>query len=248
MAETKFSIVSFCLFLSLTYVCFSASVGGIVYDENVNPAKGATVTLEKEQSLQLYGQVITSQGGDYNFSFPPGMYRLTAMIKKNNQILQTSVSLNLSADDNVTVDLLLLPELGLEVQDLAVVEEEQPFAAPIEEVQVQQVNWILILVIFVLFIAAIVTYFGWKKKTEEMEKEIREIKLKKEELPLGRYLTDEERIYQLVRRRGQSPQKHIVAETGFSKAKVTLILKKLEKLGKVKRETVGREKIIKPAD
>lgn len=242
MLKLKDLVVLLCLITFFTSATFSASVSGVVYDEGLNPVKGAVVRLEKEGTL--YSQAVTDAAGAYSLSFPEGGYRLITTAVLDNQTLQTSAILNLSENDTIHVDILLMPELGIEIPELVIVEEEAPFPTPVEE---PTIDWAAIGFTATLFIAALlVIYFIWKRKTEEIRKEFEALKLKtEEERPLGKFLTDDERVYQLIRRRGEVPQKHLVTETGFSKAKMTLILEKLEKLGRITRRSVGREKIIK---
>jgi uncharacterized membrane protein len=244
MTKIRFSIVFLCLITFLSPIIYSAFLTGTIYDEGINPVKGATVSLERGQTL--YSQMITNQSGEYLFSLPSGEYQIIASMKKGNQTLQTSAILNLSESDNIRIDLILMQELGIKIPEIVTIEEEKPFVSPAEE---PSINWVTIGFVFFLIIVAIVLiYFVWKRQAEGIKKEIEEIKKKREEPPLGRFLTDEEKIYQLVQRMKEVPQKHIVIETGFSKAKVTLILKKLEKMGKIKRTSTGREKIIKPVE
>jgi len=255
MQKIRFFIIFLYLITSFILPIFSASVSGVIYDENINPLKGAIVKIEKDQAL--YSQIITEQTGNYQFSLPTGDYNLTASVKERNQTLQTSVALKLSENTSIVIDLLLLPELGAEIPEIVTPTEEEEFPSMAEEtlpITPIFLGFVIILIIAVIF----VVYSIWKKQAEqekvqkkqaeETKREIEEIKRKKEEPPLGRFLTDEEKIYQMVQRMKEVPQKHIVIETGFSKAKVTLILKKLEKIGKIKRTSTGREKIIKPVE
>jgi uncharacterized membrane protein len=247
MTRIRFSIVFLCLITFLSSIAYPASLTGTIYDEGINPISGATVSLKNGQ--MLYSQVITNQSGEYDISCPAGEYELTASMNKDSQMLKTSVALNLSENDSFHIDLILMPEFGVSVPEIVTIPEEQNFTTPLPSEQNGSLTWIIIgFGVVLIAVAIIITYFVWKKQTEGIKKEIQEIKLNKQEPPLGRFLTDEEKVYQIILKHREIPQKHIVTQTEFSKAKVTMILKKLEKLGKIKRTSTGREKIIKPVE
>lgn len=241
MQKFKFLFDSAFIFAIFISMLFSASISGVVYDESLNPVKGAIVTLMRENVT--YNQFITNSSGIYQFNVSGGNYQLIAFFPDNNAVKST-VSLNLSDADSVRIDLILIPELGVEPPDIVTPElKEEEFILPFTEVGT---NWIVVGFFVSLFIALLfIIYLALKRKTEELEKELVKKIETIEERPLGKFLTDEERIYQIIRRYREIPQKNIVIETGFSKAKISLILRKLEKLGKISRTHVGREKIVK---
>jgi len=256
--------VFLCLITLLSSTVFSAFVEGVIYDDSISPIKGALVKAEKDTSL--YSQIVTNTSGAYSFSLPEGTYTITASVRLGAQELQTSILLNLSTEDTIVVDLLLMPDLGADLPDIISPTDDLDFPELVEPgskssgITLDTNFIVLALILMAALLLAI--YYVWKRQTEgqakheqdtkrhseEIKKEIDELKKIRETPPLGKFLTDEEKIYQMVQRMGEVPQKHIVTETGFSKAKVTMLLKKLEKIGKIKRTSTGREKIIKIAD
>lgn len=224
-------------------ICLSQSaiVEGTVYDENLEEIS-AVITIKKDNLM--YSQ-ITARDGHYKIEIQSGNYTFIVWNAERN--LSSTYKLNIENDS--IFDFILIPSQFQPIDLPEIINIEEGYFPEIyeekEEISLLPIFALIIaILIFVIFI-----YFYARKKSEEISKklaeEIEELKKKSLEEKERLYLSDEERIYQIIQERKEIPQKEIVKITGFSKAKVTLILEKLERKGKIERLSIGREKIVR---
>jgi uncharacterized membrane protein len=222
----------------------SATIEGTVYDENLNKIP-AVITIKKNDLM--YSQ-LTTKDGDYKIQIPSGNYTFIVWNKEKN--LTDIYKLNIEND--TVFDFILLPSQYQPIdfpETVSIEEIKEEFPAMYEEkgeITSSLLIYGLVVIIVIIVIIIFLFYFYAKKKSEEITKKIKEEieELKKRE-EKKEYLSDEEKVYQMIQEGKEVPQKEIVKKTGFSKAKVTLILEKLEKKGKIERLSVGREKIVR---
>ena len=245
MRNPALAALMLCVIVSFTSMASAASISGMIYDSEANPLRGAIVALERGGSLM--GQAVTNDSGSYSFQdLESDRYVIIVSGVQGNQTIRTGAALNLSGPNDAKVDFVLIESLTVAPIDLITGIEETQFASP-QPTEPAKADYMPIAaaVVVVLAAALIVIYIAQRKQTRQLRKEIEALSAKKEEPTMGRFLTDEEKVYQIVQRRKEVPQRDIVIETDFSKAKVSLILRKLEQIGKVRRTTVGRVKLVR---
>jgi len=203
-------------------VVYGAEIYGTVYDFGLNKAYNSVVEINSTPS-----QKIVASAGTYEFSVPPGTYKIAA--EKGDEFTEEIIEIK---EGRFVRDLILLPDLD---EDLLEDEEEIP---PIDETldiitQKPTYQWILWLVVFI-----VLGYIVWKVSkapTKVVEKKIKEVVVS----------SDLERLIKFVEKHnGRVLQKDLRKEFPYSEAKISLMVDELEAKGIVKRVKKGRGNII----
>jgi uncharacterized membrane protein len=219
---------------------FAVLIEGTVYDESLNKIP-AVITIKKNNLI--YSQ-LTTKDGEYAVQIPAGNY--TFVVWNRDRNLTSTYKLTIEEDS--IFDFVLLPSQyqPIDIPEIVSIEEMHEEFPELYEVEKAPSLNLVFVAIAIIILLIILFYFYIKKKSDEIAQKLRkEIEEIRQKSSAKEYLNDTERVYQLIQEKGEIPQKEIVSKMGFSKAKVTLILEKLEKMGKIERLTIGREKIVR---
>ncbi len=257
----KFLFALFALFaLSSAYV-----VSGDVFYFAERDMSTALVKAYSEGAL--VGQAVCNSGGAYSLELPAGDYIVTAQYYDQQEKSMLSSSENITVLGNTRFDLILFPDFedmpNFTSPEFPVEEEfEAAVEAPAPGIGITGIAIALALIAVVLIGA----YFLFvKNKQEETNVEVEERlhggetgETAAQESETGVHgeaqrkakaarpeYDDIERVMGMVAKQRQISQGDIIRATNFSGAKVSLILKELERKKRITREKVGRMKIIR---
>lgn len=215
---------------------FGATLLGSVYDENLDPATDALVTI----NTTPVQEIVTKNGG-YQFEVAEGTYLLSAATA--NASAEKTVAI--TKDGTFRIDLVLLPEVNEDTQLLEDVLEasdvEQPAAPPSP-----WDAWPQALVL--LFILAGAAYWVYQRKTLP-EKQKAEPAPTSPPPSHAALTPDEQKMLRVLEtfngRAGQKDLRKAIPE--WSEAKVSMELTELEDRGLIRKIRKGRGNIIKKA-
>ncbi len=225
MNYLKFSII-----IAVSLMTFSLAFEGYVYDISLEKVPYAVVSVYSTNGGLLSRQ-LADANAHYDIPLPDGEYVVVAYKPGTNLYSNETIDI---VSDNQRYDILLSPKLDYEKlpeMDLPGI-GELPEASPElvadqpETQQTTDIGWIIAITIVALIVG--IAYIIKVKQKKTLVKH-----------------SDEEYVLDIIREHnGEIKQKDIVQLTGWSEAKVSLILKELKKKGKIKKRKVGREKIV----
>ncbi len=193
---------------------------GVVYDILSNPVPFAIVSVYSDGAL--ISRSLAGANGSYYFPLSNGTYQLVAM--KYGTDLYYNETIRVEGDqkmDVVMYEKLPYENLGNITIPSGELQDENLFNSSPPGVDiVRYASGILVM------LAGILLVVSSRKKAKLKDKDI--------DLVLGIIKSN----------KGKIKQKDIVTKTGFSEAKVSLILKELKRKGIIRKKKVGREKII----
>ncbi len=206
--------------LILPAVVHAAQIYGSLYDwETLEPLSGVVVEINTTPE-----QVLVSRDGSYSFSVPGGSYLLRARYYENNLLkLEAQEELEVPQNGSYRIDLILFPTLEEEFLfddiDVSILEEQE-----------QGRSYVFLLVVALLFLAAVAGYlYIRRRKGEEQE-------------PLPEDLAQ---VLEIIRKEGgRVKQSELRKRLGCSEAKLSLMLADLEHRGKIKKIKKGRGNIV----
>lgn len=198
---------------------FGANLHGISYSWDTLEEVPALVQVYSNDSL--VAQVLAAEDGFYNISLDTGDYLV--LFAYGDSVFETHVTLV----TDLRLDAPLLPS----EEDLFPGTELPPYESlgtpvglgDIAETQSFPVAEIALLLVAIV---ALFAFFLLRKKKPVI-------------------LGDAEKVLNVLKaRNGKALQQDLVKDTGFSAAKVSILLTRLKKTGKIKKEKVGRDNII----
>ncbi len=210
-----------CIITLVLFFSISFAIHGTVYDISFEPVPYAVISVYENGTL--VSRTLSSDRGDYSIDIQNGTYRLVAEKYGTDLFYNETVSvLGDTKIDIIMFDKLPydpLTELELPTGEL---NEEQPvqFNQETTNPLIRYIIGILLICIGVFFILIS------KRKNKLREKDLNYI------------------ISLIQQNGGKIKQKELVNLTGFSEAKVSLLLKELKKRGHIKKKKQGREKIV----
>jgi len=221
------------LFL-LALVALSATplgerIYGDIYEwENLTKVQGAVVRIYANSSMLLQ-EVVSSP---YSIALSPGAYRIEVSWRsRGGEELSAEENFTLPEGAEVRMDLLLLPgveEIIGEVGEPRLLEEG--FAPPSVPAPPPDITPFIIGALAVLVAILVLIYlFRRRGKPSRMEVEF----------------NDKLKLLALAQEAGAVKQSELVARTGWSRAKVSMLLGELERERRITREKIGREKIVR---
>ncbi len=202
----------------------SATIEGKIYSwDTFEPAKNCIVTLNSTPVQKL---VVVN--GSYSFTTSPGTYRIDVVCYGHQNLVAGEV-IKIKQNGTFHIDILAQPEL----EEMNVSVPEINFSVD-ERVPPQPQNslWNYAYLVIPLTLAAGVWYY------------LRRIKvgIEKSEDILPEDLSE---IIEIIKKEGgRITQKELKRRTGYSDAKISLMIADLEKRGKVEKVKKGRGNII----
>lgn len=208
------------IFLNLPLVC-AATIHGVVYDDELNPAKNVVIKVNSAPE-----QTFVAKDGTYSFNLQPGSYVLQATHKKDYTDYKAEESIEIKDEGNYVLDLILFPDISEE--DELLNEEVNISYSGIEGEEVT--IWVYASAAFI--VVAIIFFIFYKKK-EPAKKET----LGAEE--------DAEKVIAFIKEKGgRITQKEVRKHFPVSEAKISLIISELEHKGIIQKFKKGRGNII----
>jgi len=265
----SFKRVFIAMLIALCALSFAYPVyGEVVYLGN---ADLSTAIVKAHSGGALVGQAVCNGSGYYSLELPAGNYTISAQYYDQKQKTMFSSSENLSVLADTKLDLPLF----LEFEEMPNFTSPQfPDEGGFTDVAEQKPALDATQITIALALAAVVltsAYFlfvrnkqegevgvaveerlhGGKKFSEEAQEteeaganEAKETPNARARPPKPEY-DDVEKVMGMIMKQRQISQGDIIRVTNFSSAKVSLILKELERKKKIVREKIGRMKIIR---
>ncbi len=211
------------ILFAVLLVSMSFALNGHIYDISLDRVPNAVVFAYLNDTL--VSRVIADSNGSYSMDIPRGTYNIVAYKPGTN--LFSNDTLNVYSD-NQTFDIVLSDTIPYEnisedipLPDLGELSEEQPY---VEDSSSNTHIWVVFGLIggFVSFGLVLLKRRRYKPKDKDVELVLRIIK----------------------ENGGQIMQSKIVEKTGWSEAKVSLILSHLKKQGMIKKKRFGRKKAV----
>jgi DNA-binding transcriptional ArsR family regulator len=217
---------------------------------NVNCfVKGKLISCKSENAtainIQVLSDVVVKTGNNYNFNIQlelkDDVSRVTSlvtlpigMIIKDESEIFPSGYRTLSNGRNILV-----------YWELENVSRTQPLGFRVKYQSIQPsseiFNKFYLLILLLLIALFFVTLYALKKRKVVVKKIVR---IKPEKIVMEVLDEYEKKVYEIVKEGGKIKQNEIVAKTGFSKARVSRVLKSLSEKKLVKVEKRGRTNII----
>jgi len=204
------------LILLLLNTGFCALVSGEVYTDELDLAMNVLVSVNT-----VPAQFMISKDGAYSFNIPPGNYTITANYF-NESGLFAEENVSIIDDGDYVIDLILLPDLDFELEQL--IDSNVSFTE-VEEIEpVFNILYIFI-ILLIVSVTIILLYFKFRN---------------------GEWVDDElEQTLLIIKNNGgRVSQKDLRKELGLSEAKVSLIVTDLVDRGFVKKIKKGRANVL----
>ncbi|VVB70814.1 Uncharacterised protein [uncultured archaeon] len=218
----RFILLFSLLFLSVEAVVLS----GTIYDsDNDQVAKNILMKLEGTNSYQYF-----STNGTFSINVTPGNYTVLLLDIVNNTLMRQGSESIFIEDDSVN-DFLIFPVESGYSQDY--VNVSQLFDLPEATVDASSSstssssNYLLLYLVILLLLSGIIAYFLFLKR-----KPI----LSTNNLVLS---SEEQLIYNLIKKEKIISQKELRKNVSFSEAKVSMVLSSLEEKGLLRRIKKG---------
>ncbi len=220
-----------CMILVLILIVpFSLGLQGYVYDISLEKVPYAVVSVYSNKG-ELVSRQLADSDAHYNISLPNGVYQVVTYKPGTNLYCNETVDIVSGVQ---RYDIILSPRLDYEelpeidLPGIGELPETGPelVADQPETQRTTDISWVIAVAIVALVVG--ITYIIRVKQRKRLVKH-----------------SDEEYVLDIIREHnGEIKQKELVKLTGWSEAKVSLILKELKKRGKIKKRKVGREKIV----
>ncbi len=218
------------LLFILLFIPFAFSLYGTVYDISLDKVPFSIVSVY-DMNGTIVTRTLADSNANYSILLPNGTYR----------IIVYKPGLDMISNETITVfsgtqryDIILVPILSYENisgMDLPGIGELPNNPESLMITKTREQNQFKYANLVVGFFAALLL-FGLYKVFKIMKKG----RVKEE---------DQMKILDLITGNGgKMYQKELVKKTGWSEAKVSLVLKELKKKGKIKKRKIGREKIV----
>ncbi len=260
----KFKI--FFILALLMNLGFAAEVHGTVYRWSDLETVPAMIQVTRDiNSNELIHQEVLNESGMYSIELEEGEY----FFYVSHDDLSSSQNLSITEEESRRIDFILTPEEDylfpieplpeydeygeIPLPEDSLVEEpieenvtdpEDPDYRPIiGEEEASELTIYLAILVFVTMIS--LTYFLKKRSEEARGSDYTQKPIEDEEKDRKHIKTDEEEIIDILKEKEEVYQSEIKKETGFSAAKTSELLSKMEKEDKIIRDKKGRNKIVK---
>ncbi len=215
------------LLLTLIPAGKSATIEGRIYSwETFEPVKSCIVTLN---STPL--QKIVAVNGSYSFEAPPGVYRIE-VVCYSDQNLFAEETIEIRQNGTFHIDMLAQPpieELNVTVPEINLTFDEEMTKNP----YTWNLNTVFLYAVPAVLAATVLVYYHLSRRERA---EISDDEVLPEDL---------NEIIEIIRKEGgRITQKELRKRTGYSDAKISLMIADLEKRGKVEKVKKGRGNII----
>lgn len=213
------------LVILLSSFCFGATISGDIYSIDLELVDNAVVEVN---SVPV--QRMVAKNGSYSFNLEPGDYTITAkMISEEEFMTKENITI-VSNDGYYTLDLFLFYELTDYVEDVDItVDKDFNYTS--------QIVVGIVLLVIALFILVIFYYSNKRERKKYVA-----VETKKESLD-DKIKSD---LIHLLKINGNMmTQKNIRKNFDYSESKISLIIKDLEKEGKLHKEKRGTVNYIK---
>ncbi|MBU1199314.1 MAG: hypothetical protein KKF46_04295 [Nanoarchaeota archaeon] len=230
----KKGFIVFLVFLFLLPAVLGATIHGKVFDYSLRGVENSVVTISTVPE-----QVVVSTDGTYSFNVANGNYKISAVLKDENNNIVFFVKDNISIidDGDYVKDLILFPYEQLDELDL-----EDDFEQDLKEEdsktdeQIPTGTRILISIGLIIILAAII----WLSVKDKVKK--------KKSKPINTDLPDEiddlSGLLAFIKKHKRVTQKDIRKQFPMSEAKISLMISDLESQGKIKKIKKGRGNIV----
>jgi uncharacterized membrane protein len=217
-------LITAMLLLFFSQIAQGATIYGNIYDPVLKKVNNAVVEIDTNPKQKLL-----AINGTYQFSIPPGDYRITAQFLRGSVRLATEENITIIDDGFYILDLFLYTDLDTDYyfNDTDFDVSPPAFDSPR--------NYTLFAVLVMLIIASALTYY------------IRENTIiKKRQIEESNILDDDlKKILSLLRKnKGRLSQKDIGRHFAYTDAKISLMITELEDKKIVRRVKRGRSNII----
>lgn len=245
---------------------FAAEVHGTVYRWSDLETVPAMIQVTRDMNGdELIHQEVLNESGMYSIELEEGEY----FFYVSHGDLSSSQNLSITEEESRRIDFVLTPEEDylfpieplpeydeygeIPLPEDSLVEEpieenvtdpEDPDYRPIiGEEEASELTIYLAILVFVTMIS--LTYFLKKRSEEARGSDYTQKPIEDEEKDRKHIKTDEEEIIDILKEKEEVYQSEIKKETGFSAAKTSELLSKMEKEDKIIRDKKGRNKIVK---
>ncbi len=223
----RFLLIALLLFTLIT-AGKSATIEGRIYSwDSFEPVRSCIVTLNSTPV-----QKIVAVNGNYSFDVPPGVYRIEVVCYSNQKLFAEEV-IEVRQNGTFHIDMLAQPfieELNVTVPEINLTfDENEP-----ENPETQNFSTTLLYVFPALLASIGLIYYYTSKRRKEESNNGEEV------LP-----EDLNEIMEIIRKEGgRITQKELKKKTGYSDAKISLMIADLENRGKIEKIKKGRGNII----
>ena len=208
----------------------SAIIEGRIYSwESFEPVNKCVVTINSTPA-----QKIVAVNGGYSFNVPPGVYRIEVICYTYQNLYATEI-VEVTKNGTFQIDILAQPpleDLNINITELnfSVDDKSKDFGNMRSSTEM---NYFYFAFFFIVLSAGIGIYHHFTRKK-------RSLTLDEKVLP-----EDLNEIIEIIRKEGgRITQKELKKRTGYSDAKISLMIADLEKRGKVEKIKKGRGNII----
>ncbi len=222
------------MILLSSLVC-AAQIQGQVYDLELNVLNNVKVEIDTVPK-----QILVVKDGSYAFDLDPGTYTITATFLPDD--LKITEYVTIKDQGTYNLDLILFPNLDPETEILDEISEIDLTETFIEENVNTLGRLVTAIVLLGLVIAVVIIWFKFKKKTEEIKKDVKKqvAKVSKPAVP-----DDLKELVAFIKHEGgRTTQKEIRRQFPQSEAKISLMIAELEDKGIIKKIKKGRGNII----
>lgn len=212
----------------------AATIEGYVYSwENFEPLKDVIITINTTPQ-----QRIVSQDGSYSFQVTPGVYEIQAY-HYNDITLYANETVVVKEEGTYRIDLLAVPlieEIEKNLNESLNIDFELENAQNVKENGTSYNYYILTAIVTVLAFSAFIYIRIMRKSVRYEEK----TDSRTEDIP-----EDLMELIEIIRRNGgRITQKELKKKTGYSDAKISLMISDLERRGIVEKVKKGRGNVI----
>lgn len=226
----------FCLMLLvLLHGVSAATIHGTLYDPDLQPIKGAVVTVN---TVPLQRTVATD--GTYSLTIPSGNYTITTFASNDGETLQAREPVMIQAAGDYTLDLFLFPSTDANTSDLEGLDEDLAALAAYQDTQRPTAYYVALVVLG--FCLAAILFWLWRRKSSQ-----RQATMSPDHAPAvditGKDAPDA--IMHILRQSGNRlTQKELRKQLPYSEAKVSLAIAELESNGSIQKIKKGRGNIL----
>lgn len=219
----------------LSSLASAAQIQGQVYDLELNVLNNVKVEVDTVPK-----QILVVKDGSYAFDLDPGNYAITATYLPDD--LKITEHVTIKDQGAYTLDLILFPNLDPETEILDEISDIDVTGTFFEE-EVNTLGRLITAVVLIgLVVAVVIIWFKFKKKTEEIKKDVKKqvAKVSKPSVP-----DDLKELVAFIKQEGgRTTQKDIRKHIPLSEAKISLMIAELEDKGIIKKIKKGRGNII----
>jgi uncharacterized membrane protein len=219
----------------LSSLASAAQIQGQVYDLELNVLNNVKVEVDT-----VPRQILVVKDGSYAFDLDPGNYEITATYLPDD--LKITEHVTIKDQGMYNLDLILFPNLDPETEILDEISDIDLTETFVEEDVNTLARLVTAIVLIGLVVAVVILWVKFKKKTEEIKKDVKKqvAKVSKPSVP-----DDLKELVAFIKHEGgRTTQKDIRKHIPLSEAKISLMIAELEDKGIIKKIKKGRGNII----